>query len=498
MTVVLNSRDDFSLENFRRVTVGGESVEIGPEGRATMEEGRANFMALLNSDRTQFIYGVTSNFGPRAKMTIPPEEQGKHARAHGGRGSWGRGFGGGYLDERVVRGIIFARLSNFVAGNSKARPVVADQLAALLDGPLPKVPLDGEVGAGEVLPMAHVLKDFDRGNLEEGEGNPLSNGSPCSAALGADAALQARHRLEHAEQILALSVEAFRAPLDDYDESLEDLFGDEGDAAALRALRGHLRGASTDDRRHDDVPASYRVIGRLLGQVHRAVAALEDVARISLRSVTDNPVYVLPDESHPFGRAFSTGGYHNAMVCPALGALTAAWADLALLLERHLAALSTPAVSRLPGRANVGFFRLVSDFAEEARAAAMPTLLPAAVNDAQDDVSSPVFSAYRRQVRGAECIDGLLGMLAAEASQALFVTGRQPAAPLADILLEVRAVFPPLEGDRPRHLRDEAATLARALARSAVSGSSAFGDVTPPPAGPSPDSAPGAERAGVA
>jgi len=73
------------------------------------------------------------------------------------------------------------------------------------------VPLDGEVGAGEVLPMAHVLKDFDRGNLEEGEGNPLSNGSPCSAALGRDAALQARHRLEHAEQILALSVEAFRA-----------------------------------------------------------------------------------------------------------------------------------------------------------------------------------------------------------------------------------------------------------------------------------------------
>ena len=71
-----------------------------------------------------------------------------------------------------MRGIIFARLTNFVAGNSKARPMVADRLAALLEGPMPKVPLDGEVGAGEVLPMSHVLKGFDRSDLEEGKETP--------------------------------------------------------------------------------------------------------------------------------------------------------------------------------------------------------------------------------------------------------------------------------------------------------------------------------------
>ena len=111
MTVVVNSRDDFTLENYRRVAMGGESVAIGPEARTTMAEGRANFLHLLESDRTQFIYGVTSSFGPRAKLTIPPDEQRAHARAFGfRRGNWARGFGGGYLDERVVRGIVFARL----------------------------------------------------------------------------------------------------------------------------------------------------------------------------------------------------------------------------------------------------------------------------------------------------------------------------------------------------------------------------------------------------
>ena len=481
MTVVVNSRDDFTLENYQRVTMGGESVAIGPEARRTMAEGRAGFLRLLESDRTQFIYGVTSSYGPRAKLTIPPGQQRAHARAFGFRGNWGRGFGGGYLDERVVRGILFARLANFVAGNSKARPIVAERLAALLDGPLPPVPLDGEVGAGEVLPMAHVLSGFRRDDLEEGETNPLLNGSPVSAALAADTALQARHRLDHAEQVFALSVEAFGAPLDSYDDVLDDLWGDEDEASALTALRRHLEGASPHGRRSAAVPASYRVLGRVLGQAHRAVTGVEEAARVSLRSVTDNPVYVWPDQGHPLGRAFSTGGFHNGMAYPALNALAAAWADLTLLTQRHVTALCTVAASAPPAQAPrsaaaaaTGLEPVLGALVEDARAAAMPALLPAAVNDPQDDVSSPTFSAYRRQARAAECFDGALAVLAAGASQALFSAGRQPAPPLQDLLVTIRAIFPPLEAS-PRDLGARGGELAAALARSAVTGSGPFG-----------------------
>ena len=483
MTVVVNSRDDFTLENYQRVTMGGESVAIGPEARRTMAEGRAGFLRLLESDRSQFIYGVTSSYGPRAKLTIPPGQQRAHARAFGFRGNWGRGFGGGYLDERVVRGILFARLANFVAGNSKARPVVAERLAALLDGPLPRVPLDGEVGAGEVLPMAHVMHGLRRGDLEEGEANPLMNGSPVSAALAADTALQAGHRLDHAEQIFALSVEAFGAPLDAYDAVLDDLWGDEDEASALAALRRYLEDASPGGRQ-SAVPASYQVLGRVLGQAHRAVRGVEEAARVSLRSVTDNPVYVPPDEGHPLGRAFSTGGFHNAMAYPALNALAAAWADLTLLTQRHVTALCTVAASAPPAQAPrsaaaaaaaaTGLEPVLGALVEDARAAAMPALLPAAVNDPQDDVSSPTFSAYRRQARAAECFDGALAVLAAGASQALFSAGRQPAPPLQDLLVTIRAIFPPLEAS-PRDLGARGGDLAAALARSAVTGSGPFG-----------------------
>jgi histidine ammonia-lyase len=486
MTVVVNSTDDFTLENYRRVAIGGESVAIGPKASRTMADGRANFLRLLESDRTQFIYGVTSNFGPRAKITIPPDQQRAHARAPGFRGNWARGFGGGYLDERVVRGIVFARLANFVAGNSKARPVVAERLAALLDGPMPPVPFDGEVGAGEVLPMMHVLRGLRRDDLEEGDANPLANGSPVSAALAADTALQARQRLDHAEQILALSVEAFGAPLDSYDSVLDDLWGDEDEASALAVLRRCLDGAAPEGRR-TAAPASYLVLGRVLGQTHRAVADIEQVASVSLRSVTDNPVYVFPDEGHPLGRAVSTGGFHKAMAYPALNALAATWADLTLLTQRHVTAFRAAAVSGpatqdsadsapaswSTAEAATGLGAVLGGLVDEARAAAMPTLLPAAVNDPQDDVSSPVFSAYRRQSRAAECLDGALAILAAEASQELFTGGRQPAPPLQHLLGRLRAIFPPVEGT-PRDIGLRAERLVAALARSAVTGSVPF------------------------
>jgi histidine ammonia-lyase len=467
MTVVVNSRDDFTLENYRRVAVGGEPVAIGAEAVAVMAAARADFLRLLESDRTQFIYGVTSNFGPRAKVTIPPAEQRAHAQALGLRGKWARGFGGGYLDERVVRGIIFARLANFVAGNSKARPLMAQRVAALLDGPLPLVPLDGEIGAGEVLPMGHVLSGLRRDDLEEGEANPIANGSPVSAAMAADTALLARHRLDHAEQILALSVEAFRAPLDAYDEVLDELWGDDDEAAALAALRHYLAGASPDDRAAV-APASYQVLGRVLGLAHRAVAGVAEAARVSLRSVTDNPVYVPPGDGYPLGRAFSTGGYHNAMVYPALNTLAAAWADLTLLAGRHTTALGTTAAARAPtAGAPTARSAALGSLIDEARAAALPTLLPAAVNDPQDDVSSPVFSAYRRQAAAAECLDGALAVLAAEASQVLFRTGRQPASRLRDLLESIRAIVAAVNPPDPGAAAED---LAAALTRSAVTG----------------------------
>ncbi|HEX7267016.1 MAG TPA: aromatic amino acid lyase [Streptosporangiaceae bacterium] len=459
MTVLLNTRNDFTLGNFRRVSYGGEPVRVGAQARRVMTAGAGHGPAVGPPG------GESAGRAPRAAP--------------------GAGFGGGFLDPAVVRGILFARLASLVSGHAGVRPSVADRVAALLDGPMPQVPLDGQAGTGEVLPMACVLAGLRRDDLDKGEEEALLGGAPCSAALAADAAIRARYRLAHAEGICALSIEAFRAPLGAYDEALDDLWGDPHETAALRGLRRYLHGAGTAERRSHQAPVSYRIIPRVLGQVHRAVAAIEKAATVSLRSVTSDVVYVADEAGRRAGRAVRSGGYHNGMAYPALNALSAAWADLALVAERQVTALNTAETSGLPvnlvapgapGNGTYAYGWAANGYVEEARAAATPALLPAVAEDPHADVLSPTFSAYRRECRAAECLDGVLAILAVVSSQALFVTGRNPPQPLRPVLFFVRSVFPPIDGTGERDLSADGGRLQQALGAAARSGELAVPD----------------------
>jgi histidine ammonia-lyase len=465
MTVVVGTRDDFTLANFRRVSYGGESVRVGAQALRAMTAGA----------------GQGPTVGP------PGQQTARRAR----RAAPGAGFGGGYLDPAVVRGILFARLASLVSGHAGVRPSVAERVAALLDGPMPQVPLDGQAGSGEVLPMAHVLAGLRRGDLHESEEEALLGGAPCSAALAADAAISARYRLAHAESICALSIEAFRAPLGAYDEALDDLWGDPHEAAALRGLRRYLQDAGTSERRFHQAPVSYRIIPRVLGQVHRAVAAAEKAATVSLRSVTSDVVYVSDEVGRPAGRAVRSGGSHNGRVYPALNALSAAWADLALVAERQVTALNTAETSGLPvnlvargapGNGTYAYGWAANGYVEEARAAATPALLPGVVEDPHADVLSPTFGAYRRERRAAECLDGVLAILAIVSSQALSVTGRNPPQPLRPVLSFVRSVFPPIDGTGERDLSADGHRLQQELGAAARSGELAVLDAGHGPA----------------
>jgi histidine ammonia-lyase len=245
-------------------------------------------------------------------------------------------------------------------------------------------------------------------------------------------------RLQLALETFALSIEAFRAPLEHYDEALDTLWGDPDEAAVLRSLREYL--GELHGRRNYQAPVSYRIVPRILGHAHRAVSAAERAAGISLSSVSDNPVYLPPDARHPYGRCLSTGGYHNAMAAPALDDLAGIWADTCLLADRHCGKLLNGQVSHLPdqllvgrqpgqsdGRGNIGYIPMATNgYVELAKAAAQRTFIPGSdsLGSGQDDVAAPGFIAWSKEARAARCLDASLAMLAVVASQALFVTER--------------------------------------------------------------------------
>jgi histidine ammonia-lyase len=237
-------------------------------------------------------------------------------------------------------------------------------------------------------------------------------------------------------------------------------------------------------------PVSYRILPQVLGQAQRAVQAVAHAATTALGSVTENPVYLPSSEGHPFGRVLSTGGFHNGAAAPAINWLTASWADLALVAQRQVTAMHSP-TSGLPhllapagyipgasGGATNLFGWVATGLVEEARALAAPTLLPATINDTQNDIATPTFGAYRRQDRAAECLDSVLAILALVSSQALFVTRRHPAPPLAGLLNGIRSVFPPVQTERDGQ-GTQAAELAAILTRAALTGQPYFPSASP-------------------
>jgi histidine ammonia-lyase len=461
MTVILDKRWDVSLEATYRVAWRGENVRISDSAIQRITASRTSFLNLIENDPSVVIYGVTTSMGELASQRLSAEERDRHARLKPFPAA--TAFGDP-LPDRVVRAIVLARLTNFIEGHAATTPRIAKAVARMLDGgPMPRVAAAGQGGSGEILALYPLFAELSTAfDLQVKERGSLINGSPCAAALIADAALAGRRRLRLALKTFALSIEAFRAPLEHYDAALEVLWGDNDEAAALQGLRALLTGAG-EGRRHYQAPVSYRIVPRILGHAHRAVAAAERAATVSLASISDNPVYLPPDPNHPHGRCISTGGYHNAMAAPALDDLAAIWADICLLCERHSSKLLNGRISQLPdmlmigrqpgesdGRGHIGYVPMAAaGYIELAKAAAQRTFIHGSDAGAgQDDVASPVFLAWGKEERTGRLLDASLAMLAVVASQALYVTDRPVPPALREFAALVRNHVPPLIEDR--------------------------------------------------
>src|SRR4051812_41907289 len=451
MSVQIAARADIALEAVRRVAWDGEAVELAPEALARMDRSHASFMAFVEArlaeDPGALIYGTTTAPGDGAAVALTAEAQARRPTR-----LWTAHSFGEPLPERVVRAIVLARLANVVEGHAAVRVDVARAVAAMLDEPLPEVPADGNGGSGEILALGRLFYDLSaRMELEPKERMALINGSPCAAALVSDVALAGRGRLALAEAVLALAAEAVQAPLEAYAEDLEALWGDEHETAALRSLRALLAGGAPDRQAHQGA-VSLRILPRVLGQARRAQAAAERAAEISLRSVTDNPVFVPPDVHPPLGTVISTGGYHDARAPAAMDALATTWADLCQLAARVTdKLLQHPATAPLPARDGGTMTPLhvvAPGGAGGARRHAGATILSLG-GFGQNDVPSMSFPAWRRADAVGRCVEPALAIVAALAAQALHADGRPAPPALAGLVDEVRAAVPPVDGVRP-------------------------------------------------
>jgi len=468
--LLVNVRSDITLSGLRRVAWDGEGVELGPDAIARMDRSHESFDAYVSSslaaDPEAMIYGVTTGPGDDGRRNLSDEAASRRPTR-----LWTATSFGEPLPERVVRGIVLARLANFVEGHATARAEVGHAIAAMLDAEqLPSVPAQGNGGAGEVLALGHLFYDLSvRLELTPKELMALINGSPCAAALVGDAVLTAQGRAVLAESVFALAIEAVGAPLEAYSADVELLWDDEQETSALRSLRWLLEGHRTG-RLPYQAPVSFRILGRVLGQARRARSEAEDAAATALRSVTDNPVYIPPDDSRPEGAVFSTGGYHNSRATAALDGLAFTWADLCQLAQRQADALfQHPATARfLSLESGVKALHMVQNgWAEEARALAQPTRLSLG-SFGQNDVPALTFLSWRKAMGVGLCLDSSLAVLAILAAHALHRAGGTAPPRLIALMEEVLATVPPVE--TVRRLGPDCGALSAAFTARVFSG----------------------------
>jgi len=442
VTIRLSSSSDLNLDTFRRATWGGEEVQVEPVLAEQLEVWRAQFLDAVAQHPDTPVYGVNVGAGDGSSRFLDDDQRVSYATGLNSATSFGAA-----LPDRVVRGIVFARLGSFTDGSAAVTAELAEHVAGMLSSSLPRVPQEATAGSGEILPLGHLFSGVPAAlPLGPKESMALVNGAPCAAALTADIALRSRALLDVTQRVFALAVDALDAPSAHFDEALGGLWTASSEIATLRLMRDLL--SSDRPRRTHQARVSVRILTRVLAAAQDAVVYAEQVADQSLAHPGDNPSFVPATPSAP-ARIVSNGGFHNHRAVVALDMVTRTTTDLVQLGQHLLHAIYLdPEV--LPRQDNLALgisYMAAAGWSEDARLLAAPSILSfAAVG--QNDVPNPLFAAWRKADGVQSCLVGQLSLLAAIASQSFVVTGRAPATALAPTLDFVRASFPPVEHRR--------------------------------------------------
>ena len=439
MTVRLESSTDLTADVVRRVAWEGEPAELAVGAVDAIARQRQAFLDFVEAHGDRYLYGITTRHHGGATQLLSASEREDYGR-HFGSAPASTGPG---LPDRVLRAVVLARLADILNGTAPVRPQTALALVAMLDGPMPYVPERGHGEPGNIIALGHLLRPRFLGNVELGEGMALMNGSPVASAVLADAVIAGRGHIPAAEQVFALSAVAGESPAMHYDERLAHLWRDEHQSAALQRLRELMAGVERSTLPYQ-ASVSFRSAPRVLGWLRRTQAHAEECAAISLPASSNNPSFVGPEASPPMGEVLSNGGYHNPMAAPSLDALTRAWADVGQLVTAQVGRLvqKPDGIVASESEARVGLFDMASaGWAEEARAAAQPSLIGLGTVGRTDTTTSEVL-AWRRARDAGAALTANLAILAVVALHTIVRRGEAVPPGLSELSSAVLAAFP--------------------------------------------------------
>jgi histidine ammonia-lyase len=492
-TAVVLDGNSLTIDDVFSVAVRATPAALAPTARQRALESRRHVDALVR--RNEVAYGITTGFGKLSDIVVPTERlaelQVNLVRSHAA------GIGAP-LPEREVRAMMLLRANVIAKGYTGARPVLAELLLEMLNvGLHPPIPEQGSVGAsGDLAPLAHLalamigegelrlgdrtgpaaalLKEMDLEPvvLEPKEGIVLINGTQAHTAAAALAIVDA-HRLWKIAHIAgAMSLEALKGTPVAFDERIQEVRGQLGQAASAAVLRELLADSQIrESHRHGDSrvqdPYSLRCMPQVHGPALDAIDFAASIVSRELNAATDNPLVFSG------GELLSGGNFHGQAVALALDVLAIALTNLATISERRTDRLVHPDFNEgLPpflskdAGVNSGFMMAqvsAAALASECKLLSHPASVDTIPTDGNKEDVVPMAMGAAWKLR--RIIHNLRHVLAIElmcAAQGIdYRAPLKPGKGVARAHEMVRTLVEPLERDRV--LSTDIATLARAI-----------------------------------
>lgn len=343
-----------TLERVDEILRKGMKLELSEESKARIIKCREY---LNNKMKTQKepIYGVTTGFGSLCNISISKEQLSQLQKNLVMSHACGVGE---EVPHEVVKIMLLNKIQSLSYGNSGVQLQTVERLIEFFNNDiLPVVYQQGSLGAsGDLAPLAHLClpllglgvvdykgerisgEELNRKfswqpiELQSKEGLALLNGTQFMSAFAVWCVIKAKKLSVLADQIMAVSLEAFDGRIEPFLDPVHQVRPHKGQIETARHIRELLEGSEIikQHKQHVQDPYSFRCVPQVHGASKDAIDHVADVITTEINSATDNPT-VFPD----LDMVISAGNFHGQPLAINLDYLAIATAEIGSISERR-------------------------------------------------------------------------------------------------------------------------------------------------------------------
>lgn len=350
----LISSTHLDFNKLNEIISSGAKLQLSDEAKNKITICR-NYLDEKLKDNSASYYGINTGFGALHDKSISGNDleqlQVNLVRSH----ACGTGA---EVPQHIVKLMLFLKIQGLSYGNSGVQLETVQRLIDFYNHDvLPAVYEQGSLGAsGDLAPLAHlclpligegevnfngkklhgaeILKNFNWQpiRLKSKEGLALLNGTQFMSAYGTWCVMRAMKLSQAADEISALSLDAFDGRLEPFHHLIQEIRPHKGQIDTALRIRELLKGSEIASRKkvHVQDPYSFRCIPQVHGASKDTIDYAASVFFNEINSVTDNPT-IFPDQD----LIISAGNFHGQPLALAMDFLAIALSELGNISERR-------------------------------------------------------------------------------------------------------------------------------------------------------------------